>query len=257
MMVLRIEHPVPDFDAWKRAFDADPVGRAGGGVRRHQVLRSRDDPRRVAVDLAFDDPAAAEAFRGALRALWGQVEGTVMSDGRAEIWDSVERRAYGGRGADDVEADGVGADGVDAAAMARLIAAGFPDVETTESHGYTFFFHGAERRRPFATLVAADNAHDRISRLDRPGVYRLNLGVGRERFDALFGPDKRAVAAFDYSALDTLMPHPDYAAQWWICVLNPGAATLASVRDLLGEAYARAAQRTGRGAGGGEGSGGA
>jgi hypothetical protein len=24
--ILRIEHPVPDFDGWKKAFDSDPVG---------------------------------------------------------------------------------------------------------------------------------------------------------------------------------------------------------------------------------------
>jgi hypothetical protein len=29
----------------------------------------------------------------------------------------------------------------------------------------------------FATLVSADNKYDRISNLDRPGVFRLNLGV--------------------------------------------------------------------------------
>jgi hypothetical protein len=26
MPILRIEHPVPDFDAWKTAFDSDPLG---------------------------------------------------------------------------------------------------------------------------------------------------------------------------------------------------------------------------------------
>ena len=25
--ILRIEHTVPDFDAWKKAFDSDPLGR--------------------------------------------------------------------------------------------------------------------------------------------------------------------------------------------------------------------------------------
>ncbi len=24
MQIVRIEHPVPDYDAWKRAFDSDP-----------------------------------------------------------------------------------------------------------------------------------------------------------------------------------------------------------------------------------------
>ena len=27
MHILRIEHPVPDYDAWKQAFDSDPIGR--------------------------------------------------------------------------------------------------------------------------------------------------------------------------------------------------------------------------------------
>lgn len=27
MFMLRIEHPVADFDGWKKAFDSDPVGR--------------------------------------------------------------------------------------------------------------------------------------------------------------------------------------------------------------------------------------
>ena len=31
MSILRIEHPVPDYAAWKEAFDADPVGRERSG----------------------------------------------------------------------------------------------------------------------------------------------------------------------------------------------------------------------------------
>jgi hypothetical protein len=44
MPILRIEHPVADFDAWKAAFDGDPLGREQSGVRRYRVLRSVDDP---------------------------------------------------------------------------------------------------------------------------------------------------------------------------------------------------------------------
>jgi hypothetical protein len=39
------------------------------------------------------------------------------------------------------------------------------------------------------------------------------------------------------------MPHPDYAPQSFICVLNPSAATFVQVRQLLAEAYARAVTR--------------
>src|SRR3712207_2234826 len=109
---------------------------------------------------------------------------------------------------------------MDATAIADYITGTFPGVETSEAMGYTFFFYGAERMLPFATLAASDNEHDRVSNLDRPGVYRLNFGVSRETFHSLFGPGKVDTAAYDFTALDTLMPHPDYAAQHFVCVLN-------------------------------------
>jgi hypothetical protein len=43
MYMLRIEHPVPNFDGWKKAFDSDPVDREKSGVRRYQILRPPDD----------------------------------------------------------------------------------------------------------------------------------------------------------------------------------------------------------------------
>jgi hypothetical protein len=33
MPILRIEYPVLNFDAWKEAFDSDPVGREQSGIR--------------------------------------------------------------------------------------------------------------------------------------------------------------------------------------------------------------------------------
>ena len=33
MYVLEIEHPVRDFDAWKKTFDSDTIGRKRSGVR--------------------------------------------------------------------------------------------------------------------------------------------------------------------------------------------------------------------------------
>lgn len=76
VIVVRVEHPVPDYDAWKReAFDSDPLGRERRGVRRHRVLRRGERPSLVAVELEFDDLAAAESFAAALRDMWGRVRG--------------------------------------------------------------------------------------------------------------------------------------------------------------------------------------
>jgi hypothetical protein len=69
--VLHIEHPVPDYEAWKRdAFDRDPVGREANGVRRYRVLRTGATPTTVAVELEFDDRQAATAFQARLTDLW-------------------------------------------------------------------------------------------------------------------------------------------------------------------------------------------
>lgn len=85
MSILRIEHPVPDYDAWKQAFDSDPVGREKSGVRRHQILRSIDDPNYVMVDLEFDTLGEAEALLAAMRVVWGRVQGKIMSNPQTQV----------------------------------------------------------------------------------------------------------------------------------------------------------------------------
>jgi hypothetical protein len=114
--------------------------------------------------------------------------------------------------------------------------------------GDTFFFTASQRdvdptrRQPFATIVTKDYGEfDNLSLLDRPGVFRLNIGVSRETFQKLFGyiPGKESAqsANYDYAALDRLMPHPVYAPQSFVCVLNPTPATFETVKPLLAEAY--------------------
>jgi hypothetical protein len=90
MHILRIEHAVPDYGAWKKAFDSDPLGRQRSGVRRYRVLRPIDDARYVMVDLEFDTLAQAEATHRALRQVWGQVEGKVIEKGSARIVEVTE-----------------------------------------------------------------------------------------------------------------------------------------------------------------------
>lgn len=74
--VLRIEHPVADFGAWKRdGFDRDPLGREHGGVRRYRILRSAGGgPVVAAVELEFDSRREAESFAVALREMWARVQ---------------------------------------------------------------------------------------------------------------------------------------------------------------------------------------
>ncbi len=89
--ILRIEHPVPNFDRWRTAFESDPVGRERGGVRHYRVMRPYDERERALIDLEFDDLAAAEAFLAQLRELWSNVD--VMRDPQARIVELVDSRS--------------------------------------------------------------------------------------------------------------------------------------------------------------------
>lgn len=92
--ILRIEHSVSDFERWRRAFDADPVGRDRHGVRRYRIMRAADDRHYVLIDLEFDDQSLAETMLVALRELWGRVD--LISDPQARIVELVDHQAQVG-----------------------------------------------------------------------------------------------------------------------------------------------------------------
>ncbi|WP_420593587.1 DUF6194 family protein [Deinococcus sp.] len=122
----------------------------------------------------------------------------------------------------------------------------FQGVLLVESAGNFFVFYSpndlaAEQRMPFATVMTND-INDGFSDLNRPGVYRLNVGVERATFAGLFGVGPTP----DFTALDQLLPHPVYAASSWVCVLNPGPETFRRMRLLIAEAYALAVRRVKR-----------
>ncbi|WP_433046951.1 hypothetical protein [Dactylosporangium sp. CS-033363] len=75
MTTLRIEHPITDYDTWRRAFDSFAEARARGGVQGQRILRPLDDERYVCVDLDFPDAGAAERFLAFLRgSVWASPE---------------------------------------------------------------------------------------------------------------------------------------------------------------------------------------
>lgn len=90
MTFLRIQHPVPDYDRWKRAFDLDPADRRGSGVLRYTILRSPAHPNFVMIDLELGSVREAEKLLLRLRRLWSSTGPTVMTDPEAWIVDVVE-----------------------------------------------------------------------------------------------------------------------------------------------------------------------
>lgn len=130
---------------------------------------------------------------------------------------------------------------MDQDAVLSYIGKTFAEVQVVESKGNFFISHGPggkvpENVFPFATLVTTDE-YDQLSNLSRPGVFRLNIGVSRLTFRALF---KDLEQTYDFTALDKLMPHPIYGMMNWLCVLNPGDATWDTTKAYLAEAYGRA-----------------
>lgn len=120
----------------------------------------------------------------------------------------------------------------------RQELASYPGTRLLAANGDTFAIYDPrgdlppERQLPWATIVTSDN-YDTASQLNRPEVFRLNIGLPRTRFRELIDP----MAEHDATALDVLLPHPVYAKQHWMCVLNP-QQSWPMVRQLLAEAYA-------------------
>ena len=90
MPILQIEHKVPSYEHWKKAFDHDPIGRKKSGVTRYAVLRPMDIPDYVIIDLHFETNEDAAKMLLSLKILWGQVEGSVVTGPKARILELVE-----------------------------------------------------------------------------------------------------------------------------------------------------------------------
>ena len=124
----------------------------------------------------------------------------------------------------------------------RYILETYPDTIVVAIEGGTFYSCDPANFPNFATVVTSD-AFDDASNLSREGAFRLNIGLSRDTFQRLVGDQE----APDYTALNRLMPHPDYARQHYVSILNPSGETFAGViKPLLEEAHARTAAQYAR-----------
>ena len=125
-------------------------------------------------------------------------------------------------------------------------AAGLSGVERLDNLGYSFFFVGRDHRLPFVTIAHEGNEFEKVSNLARKGVFRVNIGVSKATFDDLVGD--ASGKPIDYSALDVFLPHPDYAKQHYVCILNPQGERLQRTKELIVEAHQIALARRDRNA---------
>lgn len=92
MILLRIEHPVQDFDRWKAVFDGDPLDRRASGVVGYTVSRGVDEPLLVDILLEFDDVEAAVRMRGRLERLWASSPGGITAPPSTWLLEPVDTR---------------------------------------------------------------------------------------------------------------------------------------------------------------------
>lgn len=140
------------------------------------------------------------------------------------------------------------------AAIDAWLLASFADLEPKDSWGERSYFYNPGGRSPrgtyFLTIKEKDGANDRASHLDRPGVWRLNFGLPKTGYAALFGPPPKRPGKggviegpWDFTALDRLTPHPVYGWMSWVAILNPSASVFDGLKPRIGQAYAKASQR--------------
>ena len=100
------------------------------------------------------------------------------------------------------------------------------------------------------TIKEKDGDNDKSSKLNRDGIYRVNLGVRKETFCSMFGETPKRPAKggivdmnYDFAETDKIIPHPVYAWMSWICSLNPSGETFDKLKPLIAEAYEYAKEK--------------
>jgi hypothetical protein len=124
----------------------------------------------------------------------------------------------------------------------------YQGVIVTDAYRERSFFYNPNSSLPngiyFTTIKESDGPNDKASNLNRDGIYRLSLGVGKKQYQQLFGdvpkrPAKGEIVNvdFDFTTTGMLMPHPIYAWLAWVCINNPDNQNLDLLKHLLDISY--------------------
>lgn len=125
---------------------------------------------------------------------------------------------------------------------------GSPEIAWGDTFAYCRRPDGSIPQMPFVTIVTKDyKGFDEESQLNRGGLFRLNMELGRQQFEQTFGfrPDlcDGNRARFDFTAINTLFPHPVYGKSSWACIINPDEDSRSLVESCLASAFRLAYSR--------------
>jgi hypothetical protein len=132
--------------------------------------------------------------------------------------------------------------------LESLILKNYSDIVVIQAYRERSFFYnpnGLQKRGIyFVTIKESDGPNDKSSYLNREGIFRLSLGVGKNEYQSLFGsipkrPPKGEIVKleYDFTTLRKLMPHPIYSWLGWVCILNPELEDIVSLEKLINIAY--------------------
>ncbi|MCC5814268.1 MAG: hypothetical protein JJT78_05890 [Leptospira sp.] len=124
----------------------------------------------------------------------------------------------------------------------------YPGVIVLDAYRERSIFYNPNGTKPkgiyFATIKESDGPNDKSSHLDREGVYRLSIGIGKKKYQEIFGkipdrPTKGGVVNIDidFQEIRKLTPHPIYAWLGWVCINNPEEKEKILIRDLFDLSY--------------------
>jgi hypothetical protein len=127
----------------------------------------------------------------------------------------------------------------------------FDGVMPNASWGETSLFYNPGNALPngvyFCTIKDKNGDNDKSSGLDREGVFRLSIGVGKAAYAATLGkpparPSKGGIidTGHDFTVCDVLMPHPIYGWMSWVQILNPSKSSFTEIFGLIAVAHKEA-----------------
>lgn len=136
----------------------------------------------------------------------------------------------------------------------NTISETFEGVIPKSSWGETSLFYNPRKVLPngvyFCTIKEKNGDNDKSSNLDRPGVFRLSVGLTKGSYQKIFGEKPKRPAkgciintGHDFSADNELMPHPIYGWMSWVQILNPSESKFTEILPLLTEAHASAVSK--------------
>ena len=118
-------------------------------------------------------------------------------------------------------------------------------VESWGERGIFYNPNGVLKRGVYVlTIKEKDGNNDKASLLNRDNVYRVNVGLRKQTFIERFGyiPERPSAGKivkmnYDFTILDTIIPHPVYAWMGWVCVLNPSDKNFEEFKTMIRESY--------------------